>query len=133
MPQEDQYIRSVAGLTLKNNVRSHYPTISPQVLEYVKECCLQHIGDGAVGKPVSLVIASIVARGNIQNWPQVLQVLLEKLDDPNPTMVEVRLLILKYLYLVILICFLLCNRTRLALSKKFVKILTAILIALLVA
>lgn len=89
MPQEDQYIRSVAGLTLKNNIRSHYPNISPQVLEYVKECCLQHIGDAAVGKPVSLVIASIVARGNIQNWPQVLQVLLEKLDDSNPTMVEV--------------------------------------------
>ncbi|CAO0801605.1 unnamed protein product [Mucor circinelloides] len=88
MPQEDQYIRSVAGLTLKNNIRSHYPNISPQVLEYVKECCLQHIGDAAVGKPVSLVIASIVARGNIQNWPQVLQVLLEKLDDSNPTMVE---------------------------------------------
>ncbi|CEP13027.1 hypothetical protein [Parasitella parasitica] len=88
MPQEDQYIRSVAGLTLKNNIRSYYATIQPEVLDYVKECCLAHIGDTAVGKPVSLVIASIVQSGNIQNWPQVLQVLLEKLDDSNPTIVE---------------------------------------------
>lgn len=91
MPQEEQYIRSVAGLTLKNNIRSHFPTIAPEVIEYVKECCLLHIGDSVIGKPVSLVIAAIVARGNIQNWPQVLQVLLEKLDDPNPVLVEVNL------------------------------------------
>lgn len=89
MPQEDQYIRSVAGLTLKNNIRSHFATIQPNVLEYVKECCIQHIGDAGVGKPVSLVIAAIVSRGNIQQWPQILQVLLEKLDDPSPVMVEV--------------------------------------------
>lgn len=90
MPQEDQYIRSVAGLTLKNNIRSHFPTIPVEVLAYVKECCLLHIGDSGVGKPVSLVIAAIVARGSIQNWPQVLQVLLEKLDDPNQGLVEVK-------------------------------------------
>jgi transportin-1 len=89
MPQEDQYIRSVAGLTLKNNIRSYYPTIAPQVLEYVKECCLQHVGDNEVGKAVSLVIAAIVQRGQIQNWPQAIQVLLEKLDSPNPVVVEV--------------------------------------------
>ncbi|KAI7899319.1 armadillo-type protein [Cokeromyces recurvatus] len=88
MPQEDQYIRSVAGLTLKNNIRSYFPTISPEVVEYIKDCCLRNIGDASVGKPVSMVIASIVSRGGIQQWPQVLQVLLEKLDDPNPVMVE---------------------------------------------
>ncbi|KAI8969128.1 armadillo-type protein [Mycotypha africana] len=88
MPQEDQYIRSVAGLTLKNNIRSYYPSIQPEVLEYVKQCCIQHIGDAEVGKPVSLVIAAIVSRGGIQSWPQILQVLLEKVDDPNPSMVE---------------------------------------------
>jgi transportin-1 len=79
----------VAGLTLKNNIRSYYPTIAPQVLEYVKECCLQHVGDNEVGKAVSLVIAAIVQRGQIQNWPQAIQVLLEKLDSPNPVVVEV--------------------------------------------
>ncbi|KAI8373588.1 armadillo-type protein [Choanephora cucurbitarum] len=88
MPQEDQYIRSVAGLTLKNNIRSYFPTIQPQVLDYIKECCIQHIGDPGVGKSISFVISSIVSRGSIQQWPQILQVLLEKLEDPNPVMVE---------------------------------------------
>jgi hypothetical protein len=92
MPAEDQYIRSVAGLTLKNNVRSHFPTIQPQVLDYVKECCIQHIGDQQVGKAVGLVIAAIVSTGKIQNWPQILQVLLEKIDEQNPTVLKVRLL-----------------------------------------
>lgn len=90
MPQEDQYIRSVAGLTLKNNIRSHFATIQPQVLDYVKECCVQHIGDPQVGKPVSLAITAIVYSGKIQNWPQIIQILLEKLDDPNPVVVKVR-------------------------------------------
>lgn len=133
MPQEDQYIRSVAGLTLKNNIRSHYPNISPQVLEYVKECCLQHIGDAAVGKSVSTVIASIVARGNIQNWPQVLQVLLEKLDDSsNPTMVEVTIQKIKGNGGLYAKLFVSC-RTRLAPSKRFARILPATWIALLAA
>lgn len=88
MPQEDQYVRSVAGLTLKNNIRSYYNTIPPQVLEYVKECCLQHIGDPHTGKAIGIVISSIMDRGQVHNWLQALQVLMEKLDDPNPAMVE---------------------------------------------
>lgn len=89
MPQEDPYVRSVAGLTLKNNIRSYLPNIDPQVIDYVKTCCIQCIGDEKVGKPVGLVIAAIVSIASIQNWPQILQVLLEKLDDPNPIAVEV--------------------------------------------
>ncbi|KAI8061151.1 armadillo-type protein [Gongronella butleri] len=87
MPGEDTYIRSVAGLTLKNNIRSYYPTIPPQVLDHVKECCLQHIGDEAVGRAVSLVVTAIMARGQVHNWPQGLQSLLQKLDDPSPSVV----------------------------------------------
>ncbi|KAI9258897.1 armadillo-type protein [Phascolomyces articulosus] len=88
MPQEDQYVRSVAGLTLKNNIRAHYPTIPPPVIDYVKECCLQHIGDESVGKAVGIVIAAIVERGQVHNWLQALQVLMGKLDDPNAAVVE---------------------------------------------
>ncbi|CAO3608541.1 unnamed protein product [Cunninghamella blakesleeana] len=60
MPQENQYIRSVAD----------------------------HIGNEEVGKAVSLVIAAIMARGQVHNWPQGLETLLKKLDDPNPVIVE---------------------------------------------
>lgn len=89
MPQEDQYVRSVAGLTLKNNIRGHYPTISPEVVDYIKECSLEHIGDPEIGKAVGIVIAAIVEHGHVQNWVRALEVLMAKLDDPNPTVVEV--------------------------------------------
>ncbi|KAI9498718.1 armadillo-type protein [Zychaea mexicana] len=88
MPQEDQYVRSVAGLTLKNNIRAHFPTISPGVIDYVKKCCLQYIGDELVGKAVGIVIAAIVERGQVHNWLQALEVLMQKLDDPNAVVVE---------------------------------------------
>jgi transportin-1 len=90
MPQESQYLRSVAGLTLKNNIRSYYPTIAPPVLDHVKQLCLQHIGDEDIGKNVGLVISAIMYRGQVHNWPEGLQALLEKLDNPSTTVVEVR-------------------------------------------
>ena len=89
MPQEDQYVRSVAGLTLKNNIRAHFHNIPPPVIEYVKECSLQHISDESVGKAVGIVIAAIVERGQVHNWFQALEVLMQKLDDPNTIVVEV--------------------------------------------
>ncbi|KAI9028953.1 armadillo-type protein [Phycomyces nitens] len=88
MPQEDQYIRSVAGLTLKNNIRSYFAAIPGPVMDYVKSCCLQHVGDPDIGSTVSIVIVAIVTHGQVHNWPQALQVLLEKLDSPNPAVVE---------------------------------------------
>ncbi|KAL0083614.1 armadillo-type protein [Phycomyces blakesleeanus] len=88
MPQEDQYVRSVAGLTLKNNIRTHFTSIPQEVMDYVKESCLQHMGDPDVGKSVSLVMAAVMARGQVQNWPQALQVILDNLNDPSPLVVE---------------------------------------------
>ncbi|CAO3597936.1 unnamed protein product [Absidia cylindrospora] len=91
MTQEGQHLRSVAGLTLKNNIRSHYPNISPGVIYYVQQSCLAHVGDADIGKTVGLVISAIMARGQVQNWPEGLQFLVEKLDDPSPTVVELAL------------------------------------------
>lgn len=89
MVDQDEYIRSVAGLTLKNNIKTHYATIPPPVLDYVKTNCLQHIGDPVVSKTVGLVVAAIMSRGQVQNWPQGLQALMEKLDDPSSLVVQV--------------------------------------------
>ncbi|KAI7868535.1 armadillo-type protein [Spinellus fusiger] len=88
MPHEDQYVRSVAGLTLKNNIRQHFVDIPMPVMNYIKQACLQHMGDITVGKSVSLVIAAIMACGHVQQWPHALTVILEKLDDPEPAVVE---------------------------------------------
>lgn len=89
MPQEDQYVRSVAGLTLKNNIRGHYQNIPTDVIDYIKGCTLEHIGDPEIGKAVGIVIAAIVEHGRVHNWLQALEVLMAKLDDPNPVVVEV--------------------------------------------
>ncbi|SAM01459.1 hypothetical protein [Absidia glauca] len=88
MTDQDEYIRSVAGLTLKNNIKTYYDTIPPTVLDYVKTNCLEHIGDPDVSKSVGLVVAAIMSRGQVQNWPHGLQVLIEKLDDPSPLVVQ---------------------------------------------
>ncbi|CDH53126.1 transportin-1 isoform 2 [Lichtheimia corymbifera JMRC:FSU:9682] len=88
MPQEDQYVRSVAGLTLKNNIRGHYQNIPTEVIDYIKGCTLEHIGDPEIGKAVGIVIAAIVEHGRVHNWLQALEVLMAKLDDPNPVVVE---------------------------------------------
>jgi transportin-1 len=89
MTDQDEYVRSVAGLTLKNNIKTYYATIPPPVLDYVKTNCLEHIGDPDVSKTVGLVVAAIMSRGQVQNWPHGLQVLIEKLDDPSPLVVQV--------------------------------------------
>lgn len=64
--------------------------IPAPVLSYVKECCLQYIADPDIGKSVGNVVAAIIERGQVHNWLQALQVLMEKLDDPNPAVVEVK-------------------------------------------
>jgi transportin-1 len=91
MPQEDAYTRTLAGLNLKNNIRTYFNTIPPPVMAYVKECCVQHIGepDASVRKAVGLVITAIVTRGQVHNWPQILQILMEKLDSSDADLVEV--------------------------------------------
>lgn len=89
MPQEDQYVRSVAGLTLKNNIRGHFKDIPVSVIDFIKGCTLEHIGDQEIGKAVGIVIAAIVERGGVQHWLHALEVLMAKLDDPNPIVVEV--------------------------------------------
>ncbi|KAI7865032.1 armadillo-type protein [Spinellus fusiger] len=88
MPQENQHIRSVAGLTLKNNLRSYFPGIPTTVLDYIKACCLPHIGDADIGPTVSIVVVAIICHGSPHGWPQGLQSLLEKLDSPHPAVVE---------------------------------------------
>jgi hypothetical protein len=91
MPQEDAYTRTLAGLNLKNNIRTYFNTIPPPVMDYVKECCVQHIGepDSSVRKAVGLVITAIVTRGQVHNWPQILQILMEKLDSGDTNLIEV--------------------------------------------
>ncbi|KAG0182044.1 hypothetical protein DFQ28_001171 [Apophysomyces sp. BC1034] len=93
MPQEDPYTRAIAGLTLKNNIRSFFNTISIPVLDYVKETCIKALQspdpDPNVRKTIGSVITAIVTRGQVHNWPHILELLLQQLDSPDPSAVEI--------------------------------------------
>lgn len=50
----DEPTRSLSGLILKNNVKAHYQNFPPTVAEFIKQECLNNIGD-----PSPLIRATI--------------------------------------------------------------------------
>ncbi|RKP06775.1 Transportin-PC [Thamnocephalis sphaerospora] len=90
MPHEDTSTRTIAGLVLKNNIRTHFEQIQPAVLEYVKQHCLTSIADAdpMVRSTVGIVITTVVARAGLTSWPQVLPRLMELLDSQDYNTVE---------------------------------------------
>lgn len=83
----------IAGLQLKNSVKDNFNTIPLNVLDYVKQSCIQLLNfpdESCICKTVSSVIAAIVSRGQVHNWPQVIFILIEKLNEMgNPLVLEV--------------------------------------------
>uniref|UniRef100_A0A8C7YUJ7 Transportin 2a n=1 Tax=Oryzias sinensis TaxID=183150 RepID=A0A8C7YUJ7_9TELE len=51
---EDEPTRSLSGLILKNNVKAHYQNFPPAVADFIKQECLNSIGD-----PSPLIRATI--------------------------------------------------------------------------
>ncbi|KAJ1923171.1 hypothetical protein IWQ60_006050 [Tieghemiomyces parasiticus] len=90
MPQETTETRAVAGLILKNNVRLRLQEIAPPVVEYIKAGCLEALGDpdAMVRSTAGNVITTIVSRGGVTAWPQVLPRLMELLDHSDYNVVE---------------------------------------------
>lgn len=90
MPQESESIRAMAGLGLKNNIRIQ-ENIVPAAFQYVKECCIQTLGDlqplvrGAIGSLVTTIITKI----GLQNWPEIIPRLMELLSQNDYNVLEV--------------------------------------------
>lgn len=57
-PPPDEPTRSLSGLILKNNVKAHYQSFPPPVAEFIKQECLNNIGDAS-----SLIRATIGEAG----------------------------------------------------------------------
>ena len=81
--------RRIAGLQLKNNIKNHFNNMPLNVLDYVKQCCIDIIESPqpSIAKTVSSVIAAIVRRGQVHNWTQVILLLIEKLNAQQPTII----------------------------------------------
>ncbi|CAI2178857.1 6952_t:CDS:10 [Funneliformis geosporum] len=90
MPQEEASTRAIAGLLLKNNIRVYFATIPREVLVYVKTLSIKGLGDldAMVRGIIGSVITTIVTRGGLADWPQVLTALMELLDSQDYNVVE---------------------------------------------
>lgn len=96
MPQQEAYTRAIAGLTLKNNIRSVFNDIPLPVLDHVKTCCMETLRnpdpDVSVRRTVSSVITAIVTRAHPNNCNDIFTHLLDVLSNPpnnNPIAIEV--------------------------------------------
>ncbi|KAM0748729.1 Transportin-PC [Meredithblackwellia eburnea MCA 4105] len=84
-PPEDDTVRSMAGLLLKNNVRLRLDDIPQEVIEYVKANIFNSVGDpmSMIRNTVSTVINQLVVDIGPSNWPEALSRLMELVDSPD--------------------------------------------------
>lgn len=89
----DEPTRSLSGLILKNNVKSHYHTFPDPVKEFIKSECLEAIGDPSplIRATIGILVTTIAAKGDLTNWPQLLPTLCQLLDSEDYNVCEVKL------------------------------------------
>ncbi|XP_065069170.1 transportin-1-like [Rhopilema esculentum] len=80
----DEPTRSLAGLILKNNVRSNYHRFPAEVREFVKAECLNAIGDPSplIRATIGILVTTI-AQKELGTWPELLPRLLQLLDSED--------------------------------------------------
>uniref|UniRef100_A0A8C5FD70 Transportin 1 n=1 Tax=Gadus morhua TaxID=8049 RepID=A0A8C5FD70_GADMO len=85
LKSEDEPTRSLSGLILKNNVKAHYQSFPNGVSDFIKNECLQNIGDSSplIRATVGILITTIASKGELQNWPQLLPKLCLLLDSED--------------------------------------------------
>ncbi|KAL7309113.1 hypothetical protein PS15m_011232 [Mucor circinelloides] len=95
MNDQDNYIRAIAGLTLKNNILNSFNSTPLFVLDHVKSVCVQSLefpdSDATIRRTIGSVITAIVVRGQIMNWPSIMRILVNKFDSSNSLSIEMAL------------------------------------------
>lgn len=81
----DEHTRSLSGLILKNNIKGRYNQLPREVINYVKAESLTCMGDPSslIRATVGILITSIVVQGELTNWPELFDILLEKMDSTD--------------------------------------------------
>jgi transportin-2 len=82
---EDEPTRSLSGLILKNNVKAHYQNFPPTVAEFIKQECLNNIGDPSplIRATIGILITTIASKGELQAWPELLPQLCNLLNSED--------------------------------------------------
>lgn len=88
---QDEPTRSLAGLIVKNNVKSNYHLFPENVKDFVKTECLEAIGDPSplIRATIGILITTIAQKGELVNWPQLLPSLCQLLDSEDYSVCEV--------------------------------------------
>ncbi|XP_009459995.1 PREDICTED: transportin-2-like [Nipponia nippon] len=73
LKSEDEPTRSLSGLILKNNVKAHYQSFPQPVAEFIKQECLNNIGDASslIRATIGILITTIASKGELQMWPEL--------------------------------------------------------------
>ncbi|XP_074105012.1 transportin 1 [Cotesia typhae] len=83
--EADVPTRSLSGLILKNNVRTHYHKFLPEVTNFIKQECLSAVGDPdpMIRATVGILITTIASKGEVSTWPELLPSLCQMLDSQD--------------------------------------------------
>lgn len=87
---EPEYVRAVAGLILKNNIKENYRNIAEEVKFYIKQEILRCLEDPQpqVRKALSSIVTTLLLKGGISSWPGLLQTLVQCLDSNDANAVD---------------------------------------------
>lgn len=87
---EDEPTRSLSGLILKNNVKTHYNGMMPTVSNFIKQECLSAVGDPSplIRATVGILITTIASKGELTTWPELLPALCTMLDSQDYNVCE---------------------------------------------
>lgn len=82
LTSEDEATRSLSGLLLKNNIRTNFISFPSNVTEFIKQECLNSIGDPSslIRSTIGIIITTIASKGELNNWPELLPRLCLSLD-----------------------------------------------------
>lgn len=86
-------MRSMAGLLLKNNIKTRLAAFPPTVVEYVKAHIFTSLGDpvSMIRNTVGTVIDTLLVELGPANWPEALSTLIELVDSTERFVQEVSL------------------------------------------
>jgi hypothetical protein len=78
---------------LKNNLRTDFQDLPPDVLAYIKAGAEKALVDqhDLIRSVSGTIITTIVTRGGINNWPEILHRFMDMAESPDPIIQEVLL------------------------------------------
>ncbi len=90
MKDQEEYIRTVAGLVLKNNIKEYYPQMSEDVRNYIKMEVIKCIGDRktTIRRTVGTILTTIIETTSVKECPGLLQLFAQLLDNNDVNLID---------------------------------------------